>query len=152
MWPFFYVSQIRHWTFEQKTYDRRYYAQKQNIPSDKDQGLEGKPENFSQFLFDQTNNTTIVSYVPKKNRQAVLLSTLYQGTEIVAVDTNKPEIIQFYNETKSGVDQVIRNDTFKRRTNRWPQCLLYNILDTSAYNAYFIYIYIILWVRIPMRR
>ena len=77
-----------------------------------------------------------------KNRYVVLLTTLHQGTEIVDY-TKKPEIIQFYKETKSGVDtldQAIRNYTSKRRTNRWPQCLLYNILNTSEYIDYVIYI------------
>ena len=79
--------------------------------------LKGKPEKFSQFLFDHKNNTTIVSYVPKK---IVLLSTLHHTPEIVG-ETKKPEIIQFYNGTKTGVDtldQMIRNYTCKRRTNR----------------------------------
>lgn len=103
--------------------------------------LKGKPQHYSQFLFDVTNKTTIVSYVPKKNRSVILLSTLHHSAEIVS-DTKKPEIIHFYNRTKSGVDtldQLVRNYTCKRRSNRWPQSLFYNMLDICAYNAFVIY-------------
>lgn len=103
--------------------------------------LKNKPENYSHFFFDNKNKTTIVGYVPKKNRAVYLLSTLHNNVEINP-NTEKPEIIDFYNKTKSGVDildQVIRTYTCKRRTNRWPQSLFYNMLDISAYNAFVIF-------------
>ena len=37
------------------------------------------------------------------------------------------------------LDQLVRNYTTKRRTNRWLQCIFYNILDISAYNGYVVY-------------
>ena len=113
MWPFFYVSQIRHWTFEQKTYDRRYYAQKQNIPSDKDQGFEGKARAFFAIFIWPNQQYYYCFICSQKNRYDVLLSILHQVMEI-ADNTEKPEIIQFYNKTKPAVytlDQVIRNYT-----------------------------------------
>lgn len=104
--------------------------------------LKNKPENYAHFLFDNENKTTLVGYVPKKNRSVFLLSTLHHDEEI-RTSSKKPEIIHFYNQTKSGVDtldQLIRTYTCKRRTNRWPQALFYNMLDISAYNAYVVFL------------
>jgi hypothetical protein len=57
-------------------------------------------------IFGFTKETTIVSYVPKKNRSVVLLSTLHHDATIDVGDQCKPEIITFYNGTKGGVDNL----------------------------------------------
>ena len=48
-----------------------------------------------------------VSYVPKKGKAVVLVSTMHEDR---AVDDSsvkkKPEVIQYYNQTKSGVDTM----------------------------------------------
>lgn len=91
----------------------------------------------SKFYF--TKDTTVVSYIPKKNKNVVLMSTLHNSKQISNRDDKKPQIILDYNSTKGAVDtldQVIATYTCKRKTNRWPMILFYNILDTSAYNAY----------------
>lgn len=51
----------------------------------------------------------------------------------------KPEVIQYYNKTKGGVDtmdQMVRTYSCKRRTQRWPMVLWYNMLDVATLNAY----------------
>ncbi|XP_034058307.1 piggyBac transposable element-derived protein 4-like [Gymnodraco acuticeps] len=85
-------------------------------------------------------NMTMVSYVPKKGKAVVLLSTMHDDT---AVDDQsvkrKPEVIQYYNHTKSGVDtmdQMVRTYTCKRRTRRWPMVLWHNVLDVATLNAF----------------
>ena len=83
---------------------------------------------------------TYISRSLKKN--SVLLSTLHYDKK-----KNKPEIINFCNETKSGVNtlnQLIRTYTCKRRTNRCPYPLFYYLLDISAYNAYVVFLKILL--------
>lgn len=65
----------------------------------------------------------MTSYVPKKNRSVVLLSTVHNDTAIVETLKNKPEIVVYYNKTKGGVDTVdklVRTYTAKRQTRRWP--------------------------------
>lgn len=94
----------------------------------------------SQFLF--TDNVTIVSYVPKKYKFVVALSSLHHSPLVDEGDRKKPEIILHYNETKAGVDaldQLVANYTCKRQTKRWPVALFSNMLDISAYNAYVIW-------------
>lgn len=51
------------------------------------------PEKSSMFLF--ADRCTLVSYVPKKNRNVILISTMHE-TDTIDPDTgdnNKPEII-----------------------------------------------------------
>lgn len=97
----------------------------------------------SEFGFN--GNMTMVSYVPKKGKAVVLLSTMHDDK---AVDDNsvsfkkKPEIIKYYNKTKGGVDtmdQMVRTYSCKRRTRRWPMVLWYNVLDVATLNAYTIF-------------
>lgn len=53
----------------------------------------------SQFAF--TNDATLVSYIGRKNKCTILMSTLHHEAEIVANDQKKlPEIIRYYNSTK----------------------------------------------------
>lgn len=97
-----------------------------------------REKHSSEFGF--SGNMTMVSYVPKKGKVVVLLSTMHDDR---AVDDNsvkkKPEVIQYYNKTKSGVDtmdQMVRTYTCKRRTRRWPMVLWHNVLDVATLNAY----------------
>jgi hypothetical protein len=56
-------------------------------------------------IFGFTKDLTLVSYVAKKNKSAVLLSSLHHDSEICS-DSGKPEIIEFYNKTKGAVDML----------------------------------------------
>jgi len=52
-----------------------------------------------------------VSYVPKKNRVVVLLSSMHHDNAVNAEQKNKPQIVLDYNDTKDGVDtadQLVR--------------------------------------------
>ena len=60
-----------------------------------------RDENSSIFGF--TKDLTLVSYVPKKNKSVVLLSSLHHDSAICS-DSEKPEIIEFYNRTNGAVD------------------------------------------------
>ena len=80
------------------------------------------------------------SWVPKNNKLALLLSTAHQSDKIG--ESGKPEIVEFYNETKAGVDaldQKVQHYTTYRKTKRWPMAVFYNILGIAAYNAYVLF-------------
>jgi hypothetical protein len=79
-----------------------------------------RPEQSSDFGF--TKNATLVSYVPKKNKVVQLLSTMHHDSHVAVANANKPEIITYYNETKSG----------KRRTNRSPFAYFMSSLDVCG--------------------
>lgn len=60
----------------------------------------------------------------------------------VDTDTKKPEIILFYNETKSGVDALDEKCSLystSRRTRRWPMALFHAILNIAGINSRVIY-------------
>ncbi|GLD62779.1 piggyBac transposable element-derived protein 4-like protein [Lates japonicus] len=66
-----------------------------------------KPSKFHNSEFGFNGNMTMVSYVQKKGKAVVLLSTMQDDK---AVDDSsqkkKPDIIQYYNKTKGGVDTM----------------------------------------------
>ncbi|KAJ8409222.1 hypothetical protein AAFF_G00234200 [Aldrovandia affinis] len=54
----------------------------------------------------------------------------------------KPEMIQYFSNTKGGVDimdQMVHNYTCKHQIRRWPMVLWYNLLDVATLNAYTIF-------------
>ena len=73
-------------------------------------------------VFGFNDQLTMVSYVPKKNKDVILLSTMHHGISIVDEDPKKRlQMIKFYNETKIGVDlvdQMVQTYTCKRQTRR----------------------------------
>ncbi|KAL7852535.1 hypothetical protein SRHO_G00183200 [Serrasalmus rhombeus] len=90
--------------------------------------------------FGFNGSMTMISYIRKKGKAVLLLSTMHHSK---MVDENsqkkKPEAILFYNQTKGGVDtidQMVGNYTCKRQTQRWPMVLWYNMIDIATLNAY----------------
>ena len=80
----------------------------------------------------------ISSYVPKKNKAVLMLSTKHYDKETEDTPPHKPKTILDYNRTKSGVDtmdQLVKNYSCKRISNRWPMAIFYWMLDVAAHNA-----------------
>lgn len=95
--------------------------------------------------FGFQRDITIVSYVPKRNKAVILLSTTHHENSISNAPHKKPKMILDYNATKGGVDttdKLASTYTCKRGTRRWPVALFYNILDLAAINAYVLYIHV----------
>lgn len=91
-------------------------------------------------MFGFQEDAIILSYCPKKNKVVPLLSTMHSQPDI-NYNNKKPEVIMYYNLTKGGVDimdQMLCNYSVKRR--RWPVVIFYNMIDTSALNAYIIWL------------
>ncbi|CAK9816544.1 PiggyBac transposable element-derived protein 4 [Anthophora quadrimaculata] len=63
-------------------------------------------------LFAYHENITLCSYVPKKEKAVILLSTIHTGN-VFSGSKRKPEIVEFYNRTKSGVDTMDQLKTRK---------------------------------------
>lgn len=66
---------------------------------------------------------TLCSYVPKKNKSVIVISSMHMVPEVEQTNTAKPKIISYYNQTKGGadtMDKMLCEYTVKRRTNRWP--------------------------------
>lgn len=103
--------------------------------------LPNKNRDVGTALFGFTNDCTLVSYVPKKNKAVVLYSSMHHSNEI-GPNAGKPIIIEDYNSTKGGVDSVDQKCSIyscSRRTTRWPMAIFFRILDMSGLNAYILH-------------
>ncbi|XP_024220084.1 piggyBac transposable element-derived protein 4 [Halyomorpha halys] len=97
------------------------------------------PVNSSKFLYQ--DDKTLLSYTPKKDKKVLVLSSMHFSGEINEI-SKVPEMIEFYNLTKGGVDvldKLCHDKTTKRSTNRWPMRYFFGILDISAVNAFIIW-------------
>ena len=105
----------------------------------------GKGRDIHSTLFGFSKEKTLVSYVPKKNKTVVLLSTEHHSKKIIddgPDSKRKPEIIHAYNATKGGVDtfdKIIGQYSCRRNTRRWPMNVFFFILDSAAYNTFVYY-------------
>ncbi|XP_059196338.1 piggyBac transposable element-derived protein 4-like [Centropristis striata] len=93
-------------------------------------------------LFAFTKNTTAVSYIPKRGKNVILLSSKHREPAVTGDEKRKPVIITEYNHCKGGVDnldKVVGTYSCRRKTHRWPQVLFCNMIDVSAFNAFVIF-------------
>ena len=60
----------------------------------------------------------------------------------VNIENGKPEIIEFYNGTKGAVDtfdQMCAQYSCSRKTNRWPMCMFYGMINAAVINSWVIF-------------
>lgn len=82
---------------------------------------------------------TLASYVSKKRKTVLLVSSMHNDDEIDPSSgiTKKPPIITFYNITKAIVDCVDLQIPFcnvARTTKRWPMVTFYSLLNIVTIN------------------
>lgn len=95
--------------------------------------------NTSMFVYD--GPITLLSYKPKPSKMVYMLSSCDEEAS-VNPETKKPRMIEFYNKTKGGVDtfdQMCSVMSCSRKTNRWPICVFYGMMNISCINSYIIY-------------
>lgn len=85
-------------------------------------------------LFGFSKEGTLVSYVPKKGKVVLLLSTMHNDSAIDqdTGEKKKPSIITFYNKTKGGVDKVDEMKarySVSRKSARWPLTVFFTLLN-----------------------
>lgn len=85
----------------------------------------------------------MVSYVPKRNRAVVMLSTKHFDLNLSDEEhLFKPQVILDYNHCKGSVDSLDRmvgEYTCSRNTKRWPLVLFFHMVDISAINAFIVF-------------
>lgn len=105
-----------------------------------DQLLREKPLYYSLFLTSSDSlRANLCLYKCKKNRSVVLLDTLNLGPETDSSEKRKPQIVHYYNRTKTGVDivdQMLRSLSTRSQTRRWPVAVFYNVLDMVLLNSW----------------
>lgn len=104
--------------------------------------LKNRTRQIHSSLFGFHNNdVALCSYVPKKNKAVILISTAHYTTNVQGPHS-KPMVILDYNKNKAGVDtmdQMLGEYTCKRATKRWPLAMFYNILDIAALASFIAY-------------
>lgn len=98
----------------------------------------GHPPCSSKFGFHPP--CTMVSYVPKPNKVVILMSTMHNDATIDTTtgDSQKPEIITYYNRTQNGVDLVDKMSSLydvSGNSRRWPLTVFFDLINLSALNA-----------------
>jgi hypothetical protein len=101
-----------------------------------------KAINTSIFCFRK--EMTMVSYVPKKGKVVLLVSTMHNDDKIYETtqELRKPEIITTYNLTKGGVDtvdQLCATYDVSRNSRRWPLTVFCALLNVAGINAQVIF-------------
>ena len=107
---------------------------KREIPTE---FLPNKQKPISSSMFGFQKHATLVFFTQKSNKSVVLLSTMHRDAKVDA-ETKKPEIIQFYNSAKGGVDtvdQLCGNYSVSRRTCWWPLCVFFHLVNIAGVNG-----------------
>ncbi|XP_063931144.1 piggyBac transposable element-derived protein 4-like [Zophobas morio] len=92
-------------------------------------------------MFGFRENATLVSYMSKKNKNVLLVSSMHHD-DCIDRNTNKPDMIMDYNATKGGVDSVDKLCAAydcARNTRRWPMVVFYSLLNIAGINSLIIY-------------
>ncbi|XP_050527851.1 piggyBac transposable element-derived protein 4-like [Daktulosphaira vitifoliae] len=105
--------------------------------------LDTKKRQLNSTMFDYDKDILLTSYVPKKNKNVLLISTMHeQGVIDPESEKRKPEVITYYNSTKSGVDCV---DEMKgeysvaRISCRWPLTIFFSLMNIGGINSQIIF-------------
>lgn len=99
-----------------------------------------RPIGSSMFGFGEY--CTLLSYLPKKNKNILLISSMHRD-DVIDESCGKPEIIVDYNKSKGGVDVVDKlcaQYNCARNTRRWPMVVFYSLLNMAAINSNIIYL------------
>lgn len=102
---------------------------------------EGKARPISSSMFGYQKDCLLVSHIPKKNKNVLLISTMHDSGTVDS-DSGKPEVIMFYNKTKGGVDTVDKlcaSYNCARYTRRWPVVIFYNMMNLAGINSFIIH-------------
>lgn len=92
-------------------------------------------------MFAFRKNITLVSYIPKKSRNALLVSSLYHDDKIDET-TGKLEMIVDYNSIKGGMDTLHKMCAAyhcSTNTSRWPMTVFYALLNMGGVNSMVVY-------------
>jgi hypothetical protein len=87
-------------------------------------------------VYFKSEEQLLLSYWDKGRKPVLLLSTTH--TTPSNSDNGLPEMVAFYNATKSGVDNMdhmVRYYSCKRKCCRWPYGFFCNLVDVALVNA-----------------
>jgi Transposase IS4 len=105
--------------------------------------LPNKTRSILTTNFAFRKNLTLCSYVMKKNKAVIMLSSMHLTPQIEESADHKLDIIKYYNKTKGGVDtmdKMLQEYSVKRKTHRWPLAFFYNMVNIAGLASYVLYV------------
>ena len=91
-------------------------------------------------LFNYSAKVTVVCHRANQHKRVKLISTVHHKPTVI--ENKKTDVQMFYNATKGGVDsfdQMCSTHSCSRKTQRWPLCLFYGMLNIVMVNSYILY-------------
>lgn len=102
-----------------------------------------KDRQLHSSLFCYSNDgKQLVSYLAKKHKVVIVLSSQHRQPSVSGTPPNKPDVILYYNATKGGVDCIderVGTYTGRYKTRRWHVRVFSNLIDIVAFNSYILY-------------
>lgn len=101
--------------------------------------VKGLPPMTSRFLYQP--DKILASFSERKSQNLLVISTMHDSGS-VNFETQKPDAVEFYDMTKSGVSSMEKmccTFTTKRSTSRWSMRCFYAMLDITGLNSYVLY-------------
>lgn len=86
-----------------------------------------------------SNEATLLSFKDRKKNPILLLSSQHRQPHQV---DGKPEIVAYYNSTKSGVDTMdhkLSLTSSVRKSRRWTYSFIFNLIDAALINCHILY-------------
>nr|XP_061840556.1 piggyBac transposable element-derived protein 4-like [Nerophis lumbriciformis] len=113
-----------------------------NKPQIPPQLLLTKDRQVFSSVFAFLSDRTLVSYVPKRGKNVLLMSTKHRAPEVERSVKRKPQMVLDYAFCKRAadhLDQACATYTCRRKSRRWPMTLFYHMVDVSCFNAFVIF-------------
>ena len=114
-------------------------AEKPYLPS-KFVAKQGLQEGESLTVFNHEARVSLTYKKTHKTKSVRVISDMHNS--VTKVEETKSEPNMFYNGAKSGVDgfdKMCASTSTSRKTSRWPQCLLYGLINIVMNNAFIIH-------------
>ena len=96
-------------------------------------------------MFSFNDGTVLASYIQRKGKNIILASSLHfdDAFDHGTGDKKKPEVITFYNSTKSGIDtsdQMCATYSVQSNVKHWPMVRFFAMLNVGGINCKVIYL------------
>lgn len=100
--------------------------------------VDTKKREANSTVFGYGKKIVLLSYVPRKNKNVILIATMYkQGS--INESSKKPELISYYDSTKLGVDEKIKEYSVARVSCRWSLTVFFSLMNIAGINGQIIY-------------
>ena len=100
----------------------------------------GREVESTKALYDHSNGILLISYIPKENRNVLMMSFSHSDVSITDCHS-KSTVIMDYNKHKGEVDTLDENcEEFNclKKTNFWPMVINCNLINVATNNAFIV--------------